>query len=79
MKYYTIQESYKDGLLIRTSSMEGFETILNLENSIQRQLKSYLEFNYKVVRNGNDIVIASNNPVYDMHIVRHQEYQEDEE
>ena len=76
MKYYTIQESYKNGLLVRKSSMRDYEIILNLEHSIQRQMQMYLEHDFKVVRNGNDIVFTSRNPEYDMHIVRFKEYEE---
>lgn len=76
MKYYTIQESYKNGLLVRKDSMQDYEYITDLERSIQHQLKTYLEHDIKVVRNGNDIVFASRNPEYDMHIVRHKEYEE---
>ena len=79
MKYYTIQENYKDGLLVSKSSMKGLEVLLNLENSIKRNIGSYLEFNFKVARNGDDIIVVSNNPVYDMHIIKHEEYAEDEE
>ncbi len=78
MKYYTIQENYKNGLLVCKSSMKGYEKIINLEKSIKRNIKSYLDFNFKVVRNGNDIIIASNNPIFDMHILRHEEYEDEE-
>ena len=76
MKYYTIQESYKNGLLIRKSSMKDYEVILNLEHSIQKQMQMYLEHDFKVVRNGNDIIFASRNPKYDIHIVRFKKYEE---
>jgi hypothetical protein len=79
MKYYTIQENYKDGLLVSKSSMKGLEVLLNLENSIKRNIDSYLEFNFKVARNGDDIIVVSSNPVYDMHIIKHEEYEEEEE
>ena len=74
MRHYTIQESYKNGLLVRKDSMQDYEYITNLERSIQHQLKTYLEYDFKVVRYGNDIIFASHNPEYDMHIVRYIEY-----
>ena len=74
MKYYTIQESYKNGLLVRKSSMKDYEVILHLEHSIKRQMQMYLDNDFKVVRNGNDIVFTSRNPKYDMHIIRFKEY-----
>ena len=75
MKYYTIQESYKDGLLVRKSSMRDYEMILNLEKSIKKQMQMYLDNDFKVVRNGNDIVFSSLNPDFDMHIIRHKKYE----
>ncbi len=76
MRYYTVQESYKNGLLVRKDSMQDYEYVTNLERSIQRHMQMYLDNDFKVVRNGNDIVFASHNPKYDMHIVRFKEYEE---
>ena len=76
MKYYTIQENYKKNSLISTNSMREFEYIVGLENNIQRRIQMYLENDFKVVRNGNDIIFVSHNPNYDFHIVRYKEYEE---
>ncbi len=76
MRYYTVQESYKNGLLVIKDSMQDYEYITDLERSIQRKMQMYLDSDFKVVRNGNDIVFTSRNPKYDMHIVRFKEYEE---
>ena len=76
MRYYTIQENYKNSLLVSVNSMYEYEYIVDLEKSIQRQMQMYLDNDFKVVRNGNYIVFASRNPDFDMHIVRFKVYKE---
>ncbi len=76
MKYYTIQENYKNGLLVRSDSMYEYEYIIDLEISIQKQMQMYLDNDFKVVRSGKIIVFTSRNPKYDMNILRFKEYEE---
>ena len=76
MKYYTTQENYKNNLLISNNSMQDFEHIVGLEKNIQRRIQMYFENDFKVVRNGNDIIFVSHNPNYDFHILKYNEYEE---
>ncbi len=76
MKYYTTQENYKNNSLISNNSMQDFEHIVDLEKNIQRRIQMYLENDFKVVRNGNDIIFVSHNTNYDFHILKYNEYEE---
>lgn len=73
-QFYTIQESYKGGLKVNVISMHGLERINDVEKNIEPRIKMYLDNNFKIARNGNELIIVSQNPDFDLHIVKFKKY-----
>jgi predicted MPP superfamily phosphohydrolase len=72
--YYTIQESYKGGEKVNVISMYDLEKINDVEKNIDSRIRMYTDNDFKIARNGNDLIIVSHNPDFDLHIVKFKEY-----
>ena len=72
--YYTVQESYKGGEKVNVLSMHGLEKIGDIEKNIAPRIKMYLDNDFQIARNGNELIIVSQNPDFDLHIVKFKEY-----
>lgn len=72
--FYTVQENYKNGTHVSSNSMYHVEYIYDIEKNIDSRMRMFLEHECKVARNGNEIVLVSLNPDFDLHIIKFKKY-----
>jgi hypothetical protein len=54
--------------------MYDLEKINDVEKNIDSRIRMYTDNDFKIARNGNDLIIVSHNPDFDLHIVKFKEY-----